>query len=480
MKQRFTQFYNCAVCQPTRGALYTGLYPRDGGKERIGLTSGERLRAAGYLTGLFGKWGLSGRWGRQRPSERGFDETFAFLNTPRGYFRPKPAPGDTIPPAGTVDPIDENGKPIRAEDLPGDFYATDAFSNRAADAIRKAARSGQPFYFNLCYNAPHSPLHALPEDIARVRGRYRDGYDAIRAQRFRRQTELGLFAPHRASLTDTGLSTPLRGEHPFIKNYEIPAWERLVSEDRALYAERMEVYAAMVERMDRGIGRVLAALDETGLARNTAVFFLSDNGGSSEPSGATASGQMPVVPMGGPESNEMVGPGWALAQNTPFRRYKTWAYEGGICTPMIARWPAAIEPGRIIREAGHLVDFVPTFLELAGIGNPDTASDASVPPLEGRSLAPILRGGKPPPRSVPLAWELWGNRALREDRWKLVRTATARRWELFDLEMDRAETTDLAARFPARVAAMATQWDGWAKRTNPNGFTRMPPVRNRD
>ena len=465
---RFTQFYNCAVCQPTRGALYTGLYPRARGDERVASTSGEILQAAGYVTGLFGKWGLSGRWSRQRPSERGFEETFAYLNTPRGYFRPRAPPQGNL----VVDFIDHNGKQKVSSDLPDDFYTTDGFSDQAVAAIRRAANSGRPFYFNLCYNAPHDPLHAWPEDIARQKGKYRDGYLPLRERRFQRQLEMGLFDANTARL-----SAPESKTGDFKFDFDLPDWNRLTPAERQSEETRMEVLAAQVERMDQGIGRVLAALDETGLASRTLVLFMSDNGGSGEP---TNFGRVLADPRNAPigsrerVGSEHVGPGWGWAQNAPFRRHKAWNYEGGICTPMIVRWPGVVRPGSITARPGHLVDIVPTLMELAGVKERPRENG---PPLEGISLLPILRGEAQAIRTVPMAWELWGNRAIRDGRWKLDWSSSVRRWELYDLETDRTETNDLAVLHPERVTAMAAAWEGWAQRTNPNGFDPGPPRR---
>jgi arylsulfatase len=231
----------------------------------------------------------------------------------------------------------------------------------------------------------------------------------------------------------------------------------------------MEVYAAMVDRLDQGVGRVLAALAETGQAEDTVVVFLSDNGGcASLPDAAQLQDYIAFnrdIPVGDRRGYEFVGPGWGWAQNSPFRRHKTWTYEGGISTPMIVRWPRVVRAGAVNAEQWHLVDFMPTLLELAGQVYPASGGGPALLPLEGRSLLPALLGRAAGARPAPLCWELFGNRAVRDGRWKLVWGASDRRWELYDLSVDRSETHDLAARHPDRVAALAASWSQWAQRT---------------
>lgn len=463
---RFTQFYNCAVCVMTRAALYSGLFPRPGkgGLLRNNtVTLGEALRPAGYFTVLTGKWHL-GSEAPHRPIDRGFDEYYGVLSGCCDYFSPAKPDPYFYNDGGNRRIFAHNDQLIT--EFPADYYTTNAFSDHAADMIRRAAKSNRPFFINLCYTAPHFPLHALAEDVARQRGKYRDGYDKLRARRFQRQIELGIVNP---AVTKLSNIDPKTGTYRY--EYQTKSWDQLDQASRQREEERMEVYAAMVDRLDQGIGRVLSALDETGLAKNTVVFFLSDNGGCtrwSENNAKEMAGFIEYnrgVPVGDGRGYEFVGPSWGWAQNAPFRHAKTWTYEGGLCTPMIVRWPGVVKAGAITHQQGHVIDFLPTLLQLANRPYPEKNNGEKTPALEGRSLIPILRGGTAEPRQVPLAWELYGNRAIRDGDWKLVWGASDRRWELYNLATDRSETTDLSGKYPDRSTKMAAGWEQWAKRT---------------
>jgi arylsulfatase len=462
---RFTQFYNCAVCVTSRAAMTTGLYPRQGkgGLLRDNMvTLGDVMRQAGYATALIGKWHLGGT-PPLRPIDRGFDEHYGLLDGCSNHFNPA-QPDPKFYNGGASRVFVHNDR--RITEFPPNFYSTDAFSERAVEFIRQGARAGRPFFLNLCYTAPHFPLHAPAEDVARYRGKYREGYDVVRARRFQRQIELGIVDP-----AVTRLSAVDRKTGTFRYEYEVQPWDRLDAATRKREEERMEVYAAMVDRLDQGIGRVLAALEESDAARNTVVFFLSDNGGcASWPENeAEFLAYNREVPVGDARGYEFVGPGWGWAQNAPFRRHKTWTYEGGICTPMIVRWPGVVAPGALTSATGHLVDFMPTLAEVAGGEYPRSIKGRAVPPMEGRSLLPALRGQAVDLRPRPLYWELYGNRAIRDRDWKLVWGASDRRWELYNLATDRAETVNLAAGNPDRVAAMAADWMKWAEKTGAPG-----------
>jgi len=452
---RFTQFYNCAVCVTTRAALITGLHPRQGagGLLRENMASiGEVMRDAGYNTALTGKWHL-GSTAPRRPIDRGFDEYYGLLSGCCNYFNP-----------AQRDPVFYNGGKLRPfahneerlTEFPDDYYTTDAFSDHAIATLKKLARDDKPFFLHLCYTAPHFPLHAPPEDIARYRGKYDDGYFALRRKRFQRQQQLGL-------LDDSWkLSGPDKKVGPWRYDYNITPWDQV--EDLQRERRRMEVYAAMVDRLDQGVGRVLTALDELGVADNTLVMFLSDNGGCATlPADLEGMRAYNRKLPGTADTYDFCGPGWGWAQCTPFRRYKTWCHEGGISTPMIARWPGLIQPGSMTREVGHLVDIMPTLIELGGGAYPSERHGKPVPPAEGVSLAPTLRG-QPRDGHKTLAWALFGSRALREGRWKLVWGVTSRRWELYDMQGDRTETNDLAEVHAERVQAMSKKWLAWAKK----------------
>ncbi|HSH95152.1 MAG TPA: arylsulfatase, partial [Roseimicrobium sp.] len=429
---RFTQFHNAARCCPTRAALLTGLYPHQAGvgcmlqdwsKQAPAYTSGlnehtatiaELLRQAGYGTYHVGKWHVGGVGGKQadtrnHPINRGFDHAWG-SGGGGNYFDLKPLYRDL--------------EPQKAE--PG-FYATDAFTDHAVEFIENHHRDSKdkPFFLHLCYTAPHFPLHAKPEDIAKYRGKFRDGWDAERGRRFEKQKALGVISK------DTVLSP----RDPVAR-----AWKDVPESEKDEWDLRMAVHAAMIDCMDQGIGRVMEALHEVGVDDNTLIVFLSDNGASAEfldswPN--PARGHKPGSVTGTAESHRTLEIGWANAANTPFRENKMWIQEGGISTPFIARWPASVKAGgKLVTDVGHVIDLMPTFLELAGASYPKTFAGHTLTPLAGRSFAPAL-SGKPLP-SRTLGWEHEGNRGWRDGDWKLVASYKGE-WELYDLKNDRSE-----------------------------------------
>ena len=463
---RFSQFYNCAVCVTTRSALLTGLYPRNirNKAQRIRpdmITLGEAMRRAGYATSLTGKWHL-GNLKPSRPIDRGFDEYYGVLDGCCNFFNPaKPDP--VFYNGGRHRPFAHNGQAIT--NFPADYYTTDAFSDHAIKTIKRYSKGDKPFFVHLCYTAPHFPLHALPEDMARYKGKYTDGYLTLRERRYRRQAELGLFASPAPVLSPTDRRT---GD--FRYDYDVPNWSKLDTAERQREEDRMEAYAAMVDRMDQGIGLVLEALEETGEADNTVVMFLSDNGGcASWPRPSSEEGFNEYnrdIPVGDGRGYEFVGKGWGWAQNAPFRRFKTWTYEGGIATPMIIRWPGKVTAGKVTHQVGHIIDLMPTLLELAGSDYPKEYNGERIVPVEGRSLLPIFHGKQREPHES-IRWELYGNRAVRQGDWKLVWGASDKQWELYDLKSDRSETVNLAVDFPSRVKSMAADWESWWERMQP-------------
>ncbi len=429
---RFTQFYDNAKCTVTRASLLSGMYPRNHG-DSIPLefpTIAEMLRAHGYQTGMSGKWHL-GASAPQRPIDRGFDEFYGLMGGAMSYF--DPARPDPEFKSSRIRTFVHNDQPIR--EFPPDFYATDAFAAHTVETIRRFAKAETPFFIHLAFTAPHYPLHARPEDIARYRGRYTLGWDELRRQRHARQLALGLLDPSwTLSPTDA-------------RSY---AWESANQEWEDL---RMATYAAMVESMDRGIGRVLEALDALGIADDTLVIFLSDNGGTREEPGGRDDTQLPGLAT----TYTAVGPAWGSAQNTPFRRYKSWVDEGGISTPFIARWPGHIVADTQTQQIGHVIDVLPTLLELTG---------AKTTPLEGRSLAQVLRG-ETLDLHTDLFWQWSRNRAIRRGKWKLVWDGDSDplKWRLYDMELDRTELDDLAERHPEIVKELAESHSRWAKAT---------------
>lgn len=456
---RLTHFYNAARCCPTRAALLTGLYPHQAGiggmvsdlhstpepgpyqgyLDDHSATLAEVLRRAGYHTYMSGKWHV-GEKPEHWPRRRGFEEYFGLISGASSYFeiiKDQPRVRQMVLGDSLWEPPAEG------------FYMTDAITDYAVDYLRQHARQTpeQPFLLYVAYTAPHWPLHALPEDIARYQDRYAAGWDALRDERYARMRALGL-------IDDRYVLTP--------RPASIPAWEDVA--DKQDWARRMAVYAAMVDRMDQGIGRILETLEANGVMDRTLVLFLSDNGGCAE----SIEGRNlhdPEAPVGARGSYVAYREPWANASNTPFRRYKQWTHEGGIATPFIAHWPAGIEqPGRIAGHVGHVIDVMATVLDVAGVAYPDSLGGRPLLPLEGQSLAPLFRGRAPEGHDA-LYWEHLGNRALRHGQWKLVYDARgARAWELYDLEADPTETRDLAELYPDRVAAMRRQWDAWAGR----------------
>jgi arylsulfatase A-like enzyme len=469
---RFTQFYNGTRCCPTRASLLTGLYPHQAGvgdmtadqklpgyRGRLQpncVTLAEVLRPAGYRTYMVGKWHLTPRPG---PADRGFDEFYGMIGGFNSFFREDPF--YTRLPAGRT-------KREYAKDA---FYSTDAFGDYALDFLADARSAGdKPFFLYLAFNAPHFPLHARAEDVAKYKDVYLKGWDKIREERYARQKEAGLIDPRWPLPPRSGYET----RRDFHRTGENPAWDTLPEHRRADLARRMAVYAAMIDRMDRNIGRVIDDLRKNGQLDNSLVLFLSDNGacaewdpfgfdGSSGPKNVLHTGA-DLDRMGGPESYHSYGSGWANACNTPFRWYKHRTHEGGISTPLIAHWPKGIAArGEVRRQVGHVIDVMATCADVSGAKYPDRAGGAAVTPAGGKSLVPAF-AGRPVERDF-LAWEHEGNRAIRAGTWKLV-AAHGQPWELYDLEVDRTELTDLAGKMPEKVKELSARWDGWAKRTN--------------
>jgi len=461
---RFTQFYNAARCCPTRAALLTGQYPHAAGvghmlqpwkpphyTDGIGphtATFGELLQAGGYRTYHVGKWHVGGIGGKtpgaNHPRRRGFERAFGTAGG-GSFFDLKPLYLDD-------DPIEPEAE----------YYATDVFTDYAVKFLDEHGKRGgdQPFLLHLCYTAPHFPLHAKPADIEKYRGKFDHGWDRERERRFARQLELGLFAK----------DTKLAPRDPVAK-----PWDELSAEERTEFARRMEVHAAMVDCMDQGIGRVLAAIEKLGATDNTLVLFLSDNGASAEALDTwpnPARGHKPGSVVGTAESHRCLEVGWATAANTPFRMHKMWVHEGGIATPLIAAWPKGIAArGGLTQQVGHVIDLLPTFLELAGDEYPQKFADRELRPLDGQSLVASLKGKTPEERT--LGWEHEGNRGLRAGDWKVVSTYEGE-WELYNLASDRTETNNLAAREPARLRKLTDQWQAWSDKVGVTPWQDLP------
>ena len=473
---RFTQFYNGARCCPTRASLLTGLYPHqagvgdmtgDAGVEFPGyrgrlsdrcVTIPEVLRTADYRTFMVGKWHLTANPG---PIRRGFDEFYGMIGGFNSFWQENPF--------YTRLPV---GRP-RREYPPGGFYSTDVFADYALDFLAGArSAKDRPWFVYLAFNAPHFPLHAPEAETARYEKLYARGWDAVRQQRLARMKDLGLL-PTETPLTPRSLipGNPFNTRTGWA-NKDNPAWDSLPEDRRADLAHRMAVYAAMVDRMDQSVGRVVADLKKNGELENTLIFFLSDNGACAEwdPWGFdVTSGPNNVLhrdddlkKVGAAGSYISYGSGWANACNTPFRLYKHYGHEGGISTPLVIHWPAGIEAkGALRTQPGHIIDLMATCADVSGATYPATLKDHAVPPMEGRSLLPAF-ANRPLDRDL-LAWEHEGNRAIRVGKWKLV-ALKGSPWELYDIETDRVELHDLAEKHPDTVKELAEKWEAWARR----------------
>jgi arylsulfatase len=441
---RFSQFRNTARCCPSRTSLLTGLYPHQAG---VGLmvedrgrpayegylndrcaTIAEVLRPAGYRTLMSGKWHV-GEHRPHWPTDRGFEKYFGLISGASSYF-------------GLADPDARRQRQMALDDKPWTppptgFYMTDAIADHAVEFLDKYGNGDQPFFLYTAFTAPHYPLHAPPEDIAKYEGRYMKGWDVLRKERHQRLIEMGI-VEKRWPLTP--------------RDDQAPAWETVA--DKKAWDRRMAVYAAQVDRLDQGIGRILRKLHDMGAEDNTLIMFLSDNGGCAE----IVDRGKPGVAPGLPDSFMSYGIPWANASNTPFRLYKRWVHEGGIATPFIVRWPSFIkQKDTITREACHLVDIMATCVDVAGAKYPG----APVQPMEGKSLLPVFQGKSIGDRK--LYWEHMGNRAALDGKWKLV-SRYPEKWELYDLEADRTEMNDLAAKMPEKASQLLRDYNLWAQR----------------
>ena len=458
---RFKQFFNCAVCNVSRVAMLTGVHPRFKGGRLLKnnmLTIAEVLKNAGYETAMSGKWHLGGE--PTRPIDRGFDEYYGSMIGAVNLFDPSLPDPPFVNHSGPKDPFVHNAAPIKS--VPENYYVTDAITDHSIEQIKKFTKEGKPFFLHLAHFAPHYPMMAPPEDIAKYRGKYDEGYLVLRERRHRRMVELGIIDKK------WGLPNPDKKLGNWRYDLAVDAWDSI--EDKKWETAKMEVYAAMVDRMDQNIGRLMKTIKETGIDDNTMIVFFSDNGGcaSDITPNAEKYGEYRAYNkgknIGSKDSYVLCGPGWATAQSSPFRRYKTWTYEGGITTPMIVRWKGKIKPNSITNEIGHLIDLLPTFMEVSGAEYPPAHKGNKTLPIEGTSLMSVLKGKKHQ-QERELGWFLYGSRAYRIGKWKLVWGVTAKKWELYDMEADRTEVQDLSAKYPETVKKMSDAWQNWAARS---------------
>jgi arylsulfatase A-like enzyme len=469
---RYTQFYNTARCCPSRASLLTGLHPHqadvghmmgdDGVDGYLGdlaqdaVTIAEALKVGGYSTYMSGKWHVTRHVKDENhnwPCQRGFDDYYGILTGCANYYQPRT--------------LMRNNKEIAPEG--DDYFLTDAISDEATEQIKYHAKKkpDSPFFQYVAYTAPHWPLHAHPEDIEKYKGRFSAGWDKLREERRERMIEMGIIDK----------SWPLSD-----RDKDVGPWDD--EPHKEWQQRRMEVYAAQIDRMDQGIGRILQALRDTAQLQNTLIIFLADNGGCAEElsenwgpwlteghRGATSLtrdgrkiqfANVPHVMPGGEETYQSYGLPWANVSNTPFRLYKHWVHEGGISTPLIAHWPRGIRArGGIRRQPAQLPDIMATFLDVAGVEYPCFRNGESVKPLEGYSIVPTFED-KPYAREV-LYWEHEGNCAVRKGNWKLVCKHPGP-WELYDMTADRSELNDVAKANPDIVRELSGLYKVWAKR----------------
>ena len=492
---RFTDFHNCARSSPSRASLLTGVYPHEAGMPNIGrsltpnvVTLAEVLKQGGYQTGMTGKWHLSRtqsyvkeskglkstseemmKWVSHQtdhgdfaplesyPSNRGFDEHYGVIWGVVNHFDPFS--------------LVHNEEPIK--EVSEDFYFTDFINDKSVELIEQFGENDRPFFLYVAHSAPHWPLHAPKEDIMKYKGLYDDGWDSLRVRRYRRMVEMGLFDSKTAPLAAASLSGEKTSLDPTVghlswEEYEHKEWE----------TNHMEVHAAMVDRVDQGIGMIIQKLKETGQFDNTLIIFLSDNGASPERRGKKPGGhrskymrngnelywiteEMDTIPPGSEETYGFLGKNWTGAVNSPFRYWKGESYEGGTSTPFIVHWPAGLktEPGSITSQFGHVMDVMPTFLELAGIDYPQKYNENTIIPHSGISLVPVFEG-RTREEHEAIFWEHIGGKAVRKGDWKISALRDGD-WELFNIREDRTETNDLSEIFPEKIEELEQEWERW-------------------
>jgi arylsulfatase len=467
---RFTQFYNTSRCWSSRACILTGYYAqavrRDiltgiqlgqdkiksgmpGTRQRWAQLLPEYLKPLGYRSYHSGKWHVDGK-----PLKNGFDRSFS-VNNVAGFFA---ASGDT-----------EDDVPLPSIKADGRYYSTTAIADHAIKYLKEHAvkYADRPFLSYIAFHCPHFPIQALPEDIAVYKDRYRSGWDAIRAERLTRMKKLGILNCDLSQLDPVTLPGGNLSEEELHKRispnevgHAVP-WNTLTDGQKEFQAAKMSIHAAMIHRMDIEIGRIVEQLKAMGALDNTILCFMSDNGASAEQI-IRDGGHDPTAPLGSAKTYLGIGPGWASAANTPCRLYKMWEEEGGISTPLIVHWPAGIKAhGELRTNPGHLIDLVPTVLEIVGGKQPATVAGLPVPPMHGKSLVPAFAKDNTVQHEY-LWFNHQGNRAIRMGDWKLVADKNAP-WELYNLANDRSETINLAAAYPDRVQEMKAAWIQHAK-----------------
>ena len=451
---RFTNFYNTSRCCPTRAALLTGLYSHQAGVgammeksdkpgylghlNRNCVTLAEAIKPAGYTTLMAGKWHVGDEVG-MKPLDRGFDRYWGVLHGGGVYFK------ETL----QLKPervFYKDGNPIEA---PDDLYVTDDFTDRSMDFIDEAAKEKKkPFFLYLAHIAPHWPLQAKPKDIEKYKGRYDEGWDVVRDKRFAKQKQLGV-------ISDNTVLSP--------RDPEAKAWDKIPEAKQKDLAHRMEIYAAQVDCIDQNIGKLVAKLKETGQFDNTLILFMSDNGCSAEGGPGGFSQGKKNAPIGTGLSYASVGLEWANVSDTPFSKFKQYTNEGGTATPFIAHWPAGISSkGEKRQSLGHVIDIMPTLLEVSGAEYPKQVDGKDIKPYEGVSLVPYFKSDSAA-KERDLFWEHYGRKAVRRGDWKAV-SSDRKTWHLYNLKDDPTELNDLSSKEPEKTIQLKELWQTWAKR----------------
>lgn len=447
---RFTNAYNTSKCFPSRAAILTGLYSQQTGYHenfrqpmRNAITLGELFRSAGYTTLWSGK-----HHSIENPVDRGFDHYSGLLDGAANHFNPglkREGEGQPAQKGLKKTPVTYRNWVIEGEVFnpytpqSKDFYTTDVFTNYALDWMGQI-KPEKPFFLYLSYTAPHDPLMAWPEDIEKYKNRYTEGYEVIRNQRFEKQKQLGILP-----------------KNTLLSQAEHTDWNSLTDEEKAEESKTMTVYAAMIDRLDQNIGRILEKLEKQGKLNNTLILFTSDNGGSSEvvnlPGG--------YGEIGTATNWKSLGKNWANVSNTPFREYKNWSHEGGIKTPLIAYWPEKIKnKGFVSHKPVHFIDFLSTLQEVSGADYPQNLNGNIIFPSPGKSFLPQILGDASNERNDPIFWQWRQGKAVRDGNWKLVAHKDV--WELYNLESDPVEEMNLIEKEKEKAAQLKARYEDWA------------------
>lgn len=461
---RLKEFYNNSICAPTRASLLTGQYQHKAGVgyfnvnlglaayqgflNKESLTIAEVLKSGGYSTILSGKWHV-GDDEDQWPAQRGFDRSFGFIGGASNYFEINDKGAEDVK-------LIKNNKPYYLEK---GKYLTDEITNNALEFLDEQNKEKKPFFLYLAFNAPHWPLQALPEDIAKYKGKYSIGWDSLRTLRYQNAVKKGVIDVNQK------IASPDKDLQP---------WNKLTYDEQQYWQTRQEVYAAMVDRVDQSLGRLLAKLKELKKDENTIIVFISDNGAQGG-NGLRLYTSRNTGPVGTAGSYEVQNSNWSQTGNSPLRNYKGTPYEGGISAPFIAWYPKKIKGNTIAQGTAHLIDIAPTFYQLAGVTYPSRYKGVTSNALPGKSLVPLLEAKTTiVNRGEPIFWERGGNKAVRDGKWKLVYIAANNgKYELYDVEKDRAENTDVAAQFPEIVSRLKIQYDKWAEKNGVVEYSKL-------